>query len=83
MLDEHGMPVQLSTKMIEIIKGHEPSRDIITTKRHKHLLDCEEIVRRLAKPGAVEIYVVVEQIASDAAKLWSKMQVEAKGGDGA
>jgi hypothetical protein len=44
--------------------------------------EMHEIVRRLAEPGAVEIRVVVEQVARDAAKLWAKMQEDAKGGDG-
>ena len=44
-----------------------------------NIIECRDIVRRLAEPGAVEIRVVVEQIAADAARLWAKMKAESEG----
>lgn len=42
---------------------------------------CREIVRRLAEPQALSLNEM-EIIIQDAAKLWAKMQEDAKGGDG-
>lgn len=76
--DEHGMPVPCDPK--------QDASAFFAYRDHaaKWHAKCREIVRRLAE---LDCYMDIQEsdvrgIIADAAKLWSKMQEDAKGGDG-
>ena len=91
MSDEHGMPVPPEEIPMPLWIDREQFVDTVRDKHDEevnlwdmpeffvhaanHIISCREIVRRLAESKSVQDLLA---IASDAEKLWAKMQ--AKGG---